>query len=177
MIVDAAIETLGQQQSAALGEIADAAGVSRSTLHRQFADRPELLAAVDDACRSRFDQASRRAQVLNGTGLEAIDRLAQEYLGLGPVLSLIFADNALVDPDSWEENQDDEQNGGQGLSIIIERGHRDRSIDPALPTPWIVTTLWVLLFGAWQVQAGGAPRHEVATLLARTLTGALGSRA
>ncbi|SDS56716.1 TetR/AcrR family transcriptional regulator [Microlunatus soli] len=183
LIIDAAIETLGQRQSAALGEIADAAGVSRSTLHRQFADRTALLSAVDDECRHRFDDASRRAQVFTGTGLEAIGRLAQEYLDLGPVLSLIFADNALIDPDNWEDVEErdgsggsDELNGGTGLAAIIERGHHDGSIDAALPTPWIVTTLWVLLFGAWQVQSSGAARHEVSALLARTLIGALGHR-
>lgn len=175
LIVDAAIETLGQQQSAALGEIADAAGVSRSTLHRQFVDRAALLGAVDAECRRRFDDASRRAQILTGTGLEAISRLAQEYLELGPVLSLIFADNALIDPDSWEA-EEVEADGGAGLATIIDRGHRDGSIDAGLPTPWIVTTLWVLLFGAWQVQSTGVARHEVSALLARTVIGALGSR-
>ena len=210
LIVDAAIETLGQSQSAKLGEIAEAAGVSRSTLHRQFADRDELLAAVDQECRRRFDLAGRRARVLDGTGLEALERLAQEYLQLGPVLSLIFADNALIDPDSWQPDPDQRQpaasagstvgdaerhyrpdaqhgpgrgevdhlqaDGESGLTRIIERGHRDRSVDSALPADWIITTLWVLLFGAWQAQTAGVARHQVSRLLSRTLIGALGSR-
>lgn len=168
LIVDAAIETLGQHQGAALGEIADTAEISRSTLHRHFADRSQLLTAVDEECRRRFDEATTRARITDGSGLQALDRLALEYLGLGSVLSLIFADNALVDPDSWDES------GEQELAGLIERGHDDGSIAVQLPVGWVITTLWVLLFGAWQAQVSGAvDHHQVPRLLSRTLRGAL----
>ena len=181
-IVEAAIETFGQDQTASLADIARAAEVSRSTLHRQFEDRSALLAAVDAECRRRFDQASLRSNIADGSGLDALGRLAQEYLDLGSVLSLIFADNALIDPDSWENDPADAPNhqsdlhGEHGLAAIIERGHRDGSIDRGLPTAWVITTLWVLLFGAWQLRSGGSSRHEIGSLLARTLTGALAPR-
>ena len=47
-ILDAAERLLEQSPSVTLGDIAAAAGVSRSTLHRRFANRDELLAALDD---------------------------------------------------------------------------------------------------------------------------------
>jgi serine phosphatase RsbU (regulator of sigma subunit) len=47
-ILDAAERLLEQSPSATLGDIAAAAGVSRSTLHRRFANRDELLAALDN---------------------------------------------------------------------------------------------------------------------------------
>lgn len=170
VIIDAAIETLGQRQSAPLGEIADAAEVSRSTLHRHFSDREQLLTAVDNECRCRFDEATVRARITDGTGLEALNRLGLEYLDLGSVLSLIFADNALIDPDSWDES------GEQELARLIERGQADGSIDAQLPVGWVVTTLWVLLFGAWQALISGAvDRHQVPQLLSRTLRGAVGA--
>lgn len=170
LIIDAAIETLGQRQSAPLGEIADAAEVSRSTLHRHFSDRGQLLASMDGECRRRFDEATARARIAEGTALESLTRLGLEYLGLGSVLSLIFADNALIDPDSWDDS------GEQELTTLIERGHTDQSIDAQLPVGWVVTTLWVLLFGAWQAQISDAvDRHQVPQLLSRTLHGAVGA--
>jgi serine phosphatase RsbU (regulator of sigma subunit) len=45
-ILDAAERMLERSPSATLADIAAAAGVSRSTLHRRFADRDELLAAL-----------------------------------------------------------------------------------------------------------------------------------
>ena len=47
-ILDAAQRMLERSPSATLVDIAAAAGVSRSTLHRRFANRDELLAALRD---------------------------------------------------------------------------------------------------------------------------------
>jgi serine phosphatase RsbU (regulator of sigma subunit) len=47
-ILDAAKRLLEQSPSASLSEIAAAAGVSRSTLYRRFADRDQLIAKLDD---------------------------------------------------------------------------------------------------------------------------------
>lgn len=46
-ILDAAKRLLEQSPSASLSDIAAAAGVSRSTLYRRFADRDQLIAALD----------------------------------------------------------------------------------------------------------------------------------
>lgn len=168
-IVDTAVETLARSQGASMSEIAKDAGVSRSTLHRHFADRAELIAAVDAECRRRFLGALKRAEIDRGTGLEALTRIALEIVDLGPVLSLIFADNALVDPDRWHD--------GDGMTGLISRGHRDNSIDPELPAAWIEVNLWAFLFGAWLALSTGAVGHrEVPALLSRTLTGAFAPR-
>lgn len=166
-IIHAAIDALARESTAAMSEVATAAGVSRSTLHRHFADRSALLAAINAECRKRFDDATIRARPDEGSGLSAIDRISQEYLELGPVLSLIFTDNAPVNPDNWEDS------GEQGMAWLITRGQQDGSIDPQLPGEWLITTIWVLLFGAWQVRSSGAAPRDVMTWLSHTLSGAL----
>jgi serine phosphatase RsbU (regulator of sigma subunit) len=52
-ILDAAERMLERSAAATLADIAAAAGVSRSTLHRRFADRAELLAALERRPRRR----------------------------------------------------------------------------------------------------------------------------
>src|SRR4029450_5682743 len=47
-IVEAATRLFQQSPAATLADIAAAAGVSRSTLSRNFRDRNELIAAIDD---------------------------------------------------------------------------------------------------------------------------------
>ena len=45
-IIDAAISVLAANPAAPLGDIAEAAGVGRSTLHRHFSERGDLMRAV-----------------------------------------------------------------------------------------------------------------------------------
>ena len=183
-IVAGAIETWAENRAATLAQIAAAVGMGRSTVHRYFPDRDELLAAVDQECRRRFILATERARPGEGRGLEACHRLCEEYLGLGPVLGLIFADNALVDPDSWSTSHpaaDDRPDGaepGDGDPFVeaVVRGQQDRSVDPRLPAGWAVTVLWMLLGAAsLYFTAEHAPRRDVSTLLTRAVAGAVGT--
>lgn len=98
-----------------------------------------------------------------------MDRLAQEYLGLGLVLGLVFADNAPVDPDDWDESEQ-----GGGLAAMIAEGQREGVIDPDLSPEWVEVTLWTLLFGAWLSLQGGMSRRDVAFQLSRTVRKAFG---
>ena len=144
-----------------------------------FADRAELLAAVDQECQRRFVVATERARPADGSGLEACHRLGQEYLELGPVLGLIFADNALVDPDTWSASSGETaEDDDDPFADAVLRGHRDRTVDPELPVGWAVTALWMLLYSAWLYgSTGQASRREVSVLLVRTVAGAIGRAA
>ena len=170
LIIDAAITALAERPSATLGQIAGTADVSRSTVHRHFTDRDDLLAAVDAECRVRFGRAEQAARLGEGGALESLDRLAQEYLGMGPVLGLVFADNAPVDPDRWDEDE----RSGTGLAALIAGGHREGALDPELSPEWVEVTLWTLLLGAWLSLQNGTGRADVAAQLSRTLRKAFG---
>ncbi len=173
VIVEAAIETLAGDTSATLAEIAKAGDVSRSTLHRHFTDRGDLLAAVDEECRVRFARADEAARLGEGGALKSLDRLAQEYLGLGSVLGLVFADNALVDPDAWDEGEQ----RVQALLAVIVDGQENGEIDAELTPDWVLTTFWVMLFGAWLSLKTGTSRRDVGVQLSRTLRRAVGAGA
>ncbi len=172
-IIDAAMETWSANQQATLGDICSTAGIGRSTLHRHFADRSALLAAVDQQCRQQFKVAALRAHPDDGPGMEAVLRLCQELLEFGQALSLIFSDNALINPDDWNDGS----RADQGLTAVIGRGRRDGTIDPALPVDWIESVIWMLLFCAWQRSRDGESRRETAALLSRSLAGAIGTPA
>jgi AcrR family transcriptional regulator len=163
-IVAAALEVWAGDNAASLGEVADRAGVGRTTLNRYFSDRGQLVHAVDEECRQRFVAAIHRSRPAEGSGLDALLRICTELLQLGPVLGLVFADNALVDPDAWGDDEEDP------LGATIARGYRDGSLAADLPGDWIGTVVWTSLFAAHLVVAGGTrTRHEAAGLLVRTL--------
>ncbi len=167
-IVDAAIEVWADDNSASLGEVAQRAGVGRTTLNRYFPDRSRLVAEVDGECARRYAAAVARSRPAEGSGREALMRLCAELIQLGPVLGVVFADNALVDPDTWYAADDDP------LGVVVGRGYDDGSLATDLPPEWIGTFVWTSLFAAHLViRAGTSTWHEAAGLLTRTLTSGL----
>ncbi|KXK63129.1 hypothetical protein AWW66_04940 [Micromonospora rosaria] len=168
-ILDAAIEVLGQNAAASLGEIATAAQVGRTTLHRYFPERSDLLAAVSAEGAARLRRADERARLDEGTGAAAFHRLCTEYFDLGGLLSLLFAEPQLITDPYWSEEGCDDD-----FVAMVARGHADGTIDPALPADWLQSTLWSQLYGGWSYLAEhDISRHEVLTLVTRTLTKAI----
>lgn len=164
-IVQAAITCWSADNTASMGDVAALAGVGRTTVNRYFASRAELITAVDQECRQRFADAVIRARPQDDNGLQALLRMCAEFVQLGEVLGLVFADNALVDPDTWDEEGDEDE-----VASIAARGQTDGSIAADLPVDWIVTLTWTSLFAAWlRIQSGAGTRHEVSLLLTRTL--------
>ncbi|MGW0431012.1 TetR/AcrR family transcriptional regulator [Micromonospora sp. NPDC003197] len=169
-IVEAAIEVLGQNSAATLGEIAVAADVGRTTLHRYFPERSDLLAAISAESVARINQAAERARLGEGTGAEALRRLCHEYFDLGDLLSLLFNDPQLAgDPLESDQGGCDPQ-----FAAMVERGHQDGSLDPELPASWLQSVLWSQLYSGWSYLAEtGASRHEVLRLVVRTVDKAI----
>ncbi|WP_250028788.1 TetR/AcrR family transcriptional regulator [Paractinoplanes maris] len=165
-IIDAAIDLLAGNPACSLGDIAAAAQVGRTTLHRYFAERADLLAAVSAEGGERLVRAATLADLERGTGAEALLRLCREYFDLGSLLSLMFAGQG---GECWESQDEG------GLLRVIERGRADGSIDPALPPDWVLALLWSQLYAAWEYRAQrqDASRHHVLDLLTRTLSNAL----
>lgn len=161
-LVQAAIDCWALDNTRSLGEVADAAGVGRTTLNRYFPSRAELVVAVNEACRTQFAASLARSRPDEGTGLVALQRACTEIVQLGPVLGLIFADNALVDPDTWGDPDT--------LGVLVVRGQADGSIAPDLPADWVAIHTWTTLFAAQlMLQTGSVTSHEVGQLLIRTL--------
>ncbi|GAB3057837.1 TetR/AcrR family transcriptional regulator [Sediminivirga luteola] len=142
-ILMAAVEVLGVNPGAPLAEVAQRAGVSRSTFHRYFADRSALKAAVDELAQQEWVQAVQNARLDDGTGLEAYRRLCGRLMESLPVLvwwmSAAGSGAAEAQESSW-----DEQNAL--IAAAIQRGHEDGSIDRALSVEWISSLIWSTLY-------------------------------
>lgn len=182
-IVAAAVRCWSQDSATSLTEIARQAGVGRTTLNRYFSSREELLTEVSGLARQQFVGAMQDAELERGTGLAAVLRAAEALYGISDVLGLIFSDNAVVDPDEWEESAapapshpPDPAEAGTSLTEAIGRGHADGSIDEDLPPGWIETFVWTTLFAAHLSLTAGEPRHRVALWLEQSLSRAIAAR-
>jgi AcrR family transcriptional regulator len=172
-IVDAAIEVLARNPAAPLGDVAAAANVGRTTLHRYFAERADLTAALRAEAVDRLRQATERARIADGIGAAAIRRLCQEYFDLGDVLSLIFNEQLLLADADWQQAAECDA----AFVEMVERGHRDGTVDPELPASWIQSLIWSQLYAGWSyIGEQGVSRHEALRLILRSIEGAVSVR-
>jgi AcrR family transcriptional regulator len=156
-IVTAAIDVLAADGGASLAEVAAAAEVSRTTVHRYFAERSDLVRAVVDDAMARVVAATDRARLDQGPPPDALERACREYFELGSVLTVLFAGAIEIGDDDWARCETVPE---RGIAAAIARGHADGSIDPGLPAEWIEQLIWALLYTAWTYgRETGVPRQ------------------
>ena len=169
-ILEAAIETLTRAPNASMAEIATAANVGRTTVHRYFPERSDLIDAISADALERVSHATARARLDDGPAPAALARLCQEYFELGDVMMLLFTMPDLLTRPEWQEETEDDR----VLLQLVERGQREGTIDPGLPAEWLQQVLWSLQYTAWEmVRSYAKPKHEALTLCLRTLAKAI----
>ncbi|WP_433543776.1 TetR/AcrR family transcriptional regulator (plasmid) [Streptomyces sp. CA-294286] len=166
-ILDAAATVLAQNQAASLADVAAAAEVGRTTVHRYFPERSDLLRALGVDVLDKVAAATVRARTEDGPAMAALERLGQELFELGESLTLVF-DESLAGTWKWE-GWEDETEADRALARLIDRGHAEGAFDTGLDQDWIVQVLWSLLYVAWQRGRDGGTKHEALTLCLRTL--------
>jgi AcrR family transcriptional regulator len=165
-ILDAAVRVLSANNAAPLGAVAAEAGVGRTTLHRYFPERDDLVKALSADALQRASAATQRARLEEGPAREALERLCQELFELDDLLTLIFNDPQLMSTPDWQEESETDR----ALMGLIERGQADGTIDPTLPSSWLQYLVWALLYTVWEhSRHTQAPRHEALSLCLRTL--------
>jgi AcrR family transcriptional regulator len=168
-IIDAAVEVLARNPAASLGDVASTAGVGRTTLHRYFAERADLMTALREEAELRLCRAHDRARVGDDTGATALRRLCQEYFDLGDILSLMFTEQLSADNRSPETSRCDGE-----FEATVRRGYEDGSVDPELPSSWVISVMWSQLYAGWAYMAEhGVTRHEALRLVLRSVAGAV----
>ncbi len=154
-ILDAAVHVLARDASASLSEVASEAGVGRTTVHRYFPERADLLAALIVHANERVGEATHRAELHHGSAIDALGRLCREYFELGDVLTVMFTGAIGRMEDEPEQPHD------RALIALIHRGRDEGTLDPALSEAWTLSMLWTMLYTAWSLmREQSMPRHE-----------------
>jgi AcrR family transcriptional regulator len=170
-ILGAAASVLARDRGATLAEVASAAGVGRSTLHRYFADREALIeAAIEDSLQA-LGQSMEDAALDQGPPLEAMRRLVAAMVGVGDRLLFLFGDPRVL------EGREGPMPTGRPVTELIERGQAEGVFDPEVSPGWVEHVLWALVYtAAEEANNGRLPRHGVTATVIRTLENGIRDR-
>ncbi|GAA5082942.1 AcrR family transcriptional regulator [Thermocatellispora tengchongensis] len=167
-ILATAASVLARNRTATLAEIADAAEVGRSTLHRYVSDRDELIRATVEDSIEVVGQAILDARAHEGPPLEAMRRVVMAHVEVGDRLMFLFRDPhvmreyGVVEPEHPVEHDP--------VIELIERGQAEGVFAPHLSPQWVQRVLWALVTaGIEQVESGRMSPHGVASLVIDTL--------
>lgn len=171
-IVDAAITVMTDNPAATLSDIAEVAGVGRSTLHRYFPERSDLLRAVALEVHAASNAAIAAADPSCGPVLTALRRVVESQLDLGPIVLFIYTEPTIQADPELAAHLD---TGDEAIAEILSRATADR---PEYPPGWARRVFWSLLLAGYEaVKLDGTPRHQVVDAIMNSLTeGTISSR-
>ncbi|MFD4295347.1 TetR/AcrR family transcriptional regulator [Rhodococcus sp. NPDC058505] len=146
-ILDAAVDVLSKNPSAPLSDIAAAADVGRSTLHRYYPERGELVAALGTHALDKLDAALVRARPTEGPADEALRRMSHECFEIGPTLALVYGDPQVLSNEAFWVRLD---RTDAPLLELLERGIAEGTFTATLKVRWLRRMLWWCLLTGWE---------------------------
>ncbi|MBN6052067.1 TetR/AcrR family transcriptional regulator [Nonomuraea sp. RK-328] len=172
-IMSAAIRHLNTDPTASMAQLAEAAGVSRATLHRHFSGREDLMVALAHQSLDRWAEAQADAGIAGATAsadperieralhalLTALIEIADEY-GFG------LADHAMaVQPDLLPRSEELEEREVAFLTAAQRAG----VLRDDLPARWLSSAVLGLAVAAREsLRRGDIARRDVPRLLLGT---------
>ena len=162
-ILDAAMSLLADDPAAALGDIAAAADVGRSTLHRYFPERIDLLRALALHVHAISNAAIARAEPDCGPPAEALRRVVECQLDLGPIVPFVYHDPVLAaDPEVGPALD----SGDESIVEVLNRV----ATHAAGPPEWPRLVFWALLGAGYAAAMQGTPRVQIVDAIMASLT-------
>lgn len=164
-ILDAAMTVLADQPSASLSDIAAAADVGRSTVHRYYPERTDLLRALARHVHELTIAAIDRADPMHGPVDAALRRVVESQLDLGPIVLFVYSEPTILADRELAAHLD---TGDEAIVEVLNRASVDR---PEYPPGWARRVFWALLdAGSEAAKQDGTPRHQIVDAIMTSLT-------
>ncbi|TDE95159.1 TetR/AcrR family transcriptional regulator [Occultella glacieicola] len=162
-MLDAAAALWARDFSAPFGAIAERAEVSRSTLHRYFADRQALVDALLVDSLDHLNGADPES-ASDEDPMDALERHLRAGIEIGDRVIFLFAD-----PDRFAGNPNwPADDSSEGLTPLLDRARAEGAIAADIPNAWAENLFYAVLYTAAEVSAGDVPRHMAADLAVRS---------
>ncbi|MFI7420646.1 TetR/AcrR family transcriptional regulator [Nonomuraea sp. NPDC049684] len=177
-IMTAAIQHLNEHPAASMAQLAEAVGISRATLHRQFSSREELMTALGHRAHDRWHDLQARADVVAAAASDdpgelrrALEILLEGWIEMADEYGFGLTDYAMAVHPELLRRADELEEREIALFAAAQRAGLLRA---DLPARWISNTVYGLLVAVREsLRRGDVARRDVARLLRETfLTGA-----
>ena len=168
-IHEAALTVLSDRPDASIGQIADAAGVTRQTVYAHYGSREALLGAVADRALGEAVAAIDAAAPEDGAPSEALERLVAAWWGSVERHARVLEALATAFPDH-DRVRELHEPILERLERLARRGQRSGDFDPDVAASWLATAFLALMHAAAEdVAAGRASVGAAADALARSV--------
>lgn len=157
-VLDAAASALARNPGATMAQVAEAAQMARSTVHRHFPERESLLQALRQ--RAQDEVCAAYGRVGDDTACAGILRVAQAFFERADLLIAAYVTLPQADQLAAFNATD------PFMTALVDQGRVDGSIDSALHSAWIGQALWGLLHASWKIAATGTmSRYDAQAVL------------
>jgi TetR/AcrR family transcriptional regulator, repressor for lfrA len=164
-ILDAAMTVLADNPAAPLSDIAAAACVGRSTVHRYYPERTDLLRALAVYVHALSSEAITQADPQNGPAVEALRRVVECQLDLGPIVLFAYNEPTIASDPQLMAHLD---TGDEAIVEVLNRVSTERA---ATPPGWARRVFWALLQAGYEAaKQDGTPRHQIVDAIMASLT-------
>jgi TetR/AcrR family transcriptional regulator, mexCD-oprJ operon repressor len=168
-VLRTAAALLTRKSTATMDEVAKAAGISRATLHRQFAGRDVLVRALESLGIAECEAALDRARLDEGGASDAVRRLVREIEPAAALLAFLYSENQLFEGgqqnEGWTRIDD-------RVAALFRRGQAAGEFRIDLTPAWLTEALYGLLAsGAWAVSEGRVATNDFTFMIVELLLG------
>ncbi|MGC2998845.1 TetR/AcrR family transcriptional regulator [Streptomyces sp. G35A] len=168
-VLRSAAALLTRKSTATMDEVARAAGISRATLHRQFAGRDTLVRALEALGIAECEAALEAARPDEGPAVDAVRRLVAEFEPHAPLLAFLYTENQLFEGGTLNEGWTrlDER-----VAALFRRGQESGEFRIDLTPAWLTEALYGLLASAaWAVAEGRVAPKDFTHMITELLLG------
>lgn len=171
-LLEVVAEVLVARPGASLAEVAQAAGISRTTLHKHYATRDELVRAVGLRATEVFEEAV--AAVADEPGTRAgLRRLLAAMIESGPQLTFLWRNPSLDEDEELTRRYLEVE---RRCKAILGRARDEGLLSGTAPDWWLLETVFALVYTAAEsVGFGNLAPRDAPDLVLNTLLHGLGA--
>jgi AcrR family transcriptional regulator len=173
-LLDVAAEVLVADPAASLAEVAEAAGIGRTTLHKHYATRDDLLRAVGHRAIDRWETALDQVEALDQAADRGLAAIIAAMVPIGSQLGFLWRTQIL----NRDSGLPDRAAATESRTLAVLRQAQDRGVlAGGTPDWWLLDTFYSLIYMAAESVADGklAP-NDAPGLVTDTLLRGIGAR-